>query len=165
MSEGRPIVDFTDEEARRALILKWGSVPEDVIPAWVAEMDYHLDPVVHEAVLRAVRDGVTGYPVLGSADGLGAAYAGFAQRHFGQTMEPDWVIPVVDVTAGLRVALDALSDDAPVIFPTPGYPPQFGVPGLTGRSAGRAARRPRVRDRRPSTWSGWTPCWPVVRAP
>ena len=134
MSEGRPIVDFTDEEARRALILKWGSVPEDVIPAWVAEMDYHLDPVVHEAVLRAVRDGVTGYPVLGSADGLGAAYAGFAQRHFGQTMEPDWVIPVVDVTAGLRIALDALSDDAPVIFPTPGYPPQFGVPGLTGRT-------------------------------
>ena len=62
MSERRPVVDLTDEEARRALVLKWGTVPDDVIPAWVAEMDYALDPVVREAVLRAVRDGVVGYP-------------------------------------------------------------------------------------------------------
>jgi len=129
----RPIVDFTDEEARRALILKWGTVPEGVIPAWVAEMDYHLDPVVRDAVRRAVDDGITGYPVFGSGDGLGAAYAGFAERHFGARVDPDWVVPVVDVTAGVRLALSALSEDAPVVFPTPGYPPQFGVPGLTGR--------------------------------
>jgi cysteine-S-conjugate beta-lyase len=134
MNPRRPVIDLTDEEARRALILKWGSVPDDVIPAWVAEMDYHLDPVVHDAVLRALRDGVTGYPVFGSGDGLGTAYAGFAGRHFGARVEPDWVIPVVDVTAGVRVALAVLSDDAPVVFPTPGYPPQFGVPGLTGRT-------------------------------
>ena len=33
----RPIVDLTDEQARRALPLKWGAVSPDVIPAWVAE--------------------------------------------------------------------------------------------------------------------------------
>jgi len=65
VTDRRPIVDLTDAEARRALILKWGTVPDDVIPAWVAEMDYALDPLVHEALLRAVRDGVTGYPVSG----------------------------------------------------------------------------------------------------
>jgi cysteine-S-conjugate beta-lyase len=134
VTERRPIVDLTDEEARRALILKWGSVPDDVIPAWVAEMDYHLDPVVHDAVRRAVDDGVTGYPVFGSRDGLGAAYAGFASRHFGADVDPDWVIPTVDVTSGVRLALTILSEEAPVVFPTPGYPPQFGVPGLTGRT-------------------------------
>jgi cysteine-S-conjugate beta-lyase len=134
VTERRPIVDLTDEEARRALILKWGSVPDDVIPAWVAEMDYHLDPVVHDAVRRAVDDGVTGYPVFGSRDGLGAAYAGFASRHFGADVDPDWVIPTVDVTSGVRLALTMLSEEAPVVFPTPGYPPQFGVPGLTGRT-------------------------------
>ena len=134
MNDRRPIVDFTEEEARRALVLKWGSVPQDVIPAWVAEMDYHLDPVVHDAVRRAVDDGVTGYPVFGPDDGLGAAYSGFARRHFDADVDPDWVIPTVDVTAGVRLVLALLSEDAPVVFPTPGYPPQFGVPGLTGRS-------------------------------
>jgi cysteine-S-conjugate beta-lyase len=131
--ERRPIVDLTDEEARRALILKWGTVPDDVLPAWVAEMDYALDPVVHEALLRAVRDGVTGYPVFGYTPELAEAYAGFAGRHYGSQVEPDWVLPVVDVTAGVRVALDVFSEDGPVVFLVPGYSPQLDVAGLTGR--------------------------------
>jgi len=133
VSERRPIVDLTDEEARRALVLKWGTVPDDVIPAWVAEMDFALDPVVHEALLRAVRDGVTGYPVFGHTPELADAYAAFAARHYGAEVEPEWVLPVVDVTAGVRVALDVLSEDAPVVFLVPGYTPQLDVAALTGR--------------------------------
>lgn len=131
--ERRPVVDLTEEEARRALILKWGTVPEDVLPAWVAEMDYALDPVVHEAVLRAVRDGVTGYPVFGATAGLSEAYAGFAARHYGSQVDPAWIRPVVDVTAGVRLAVDVLSEDAPVVFLVPGYSPQLDVAELTGR--------------------------------
>ncbi len=59
------IVDLTDEQARRTLPLKWGQAPPGVLPAWVAEMDYALAPPVHEAVTRAVADGVTGLPRLG----------------------------------------------------------------------------------------------------
>jgi len=133
VTDRRPIVDLTDEEARRGLLLKWGIVPDDVIPAWVAEMDYALDPVVHEALLRAVRDGVTGYPVFGHTPELAEAYAGFAGRHYGSRVEPEWVLPVVDVTAGVRLALDVLSEDAPVVFLVPGYSPQLDVAALTGR--------------------------------
>ena len=134
MTDRRPIVDLTDAEARRALILKWGTVPDDVIPAWVAEMDYALDPLVHEALLRAVRDGVTGYPVSGYTAELGESYAAFAARHFGSAVEPGWVHPVVDVTAGVRLALDVLSDPGPVAFLVPGYSPQLDVAALTGRT-------------------------------
>ncbi len=48
----RPVVDLTEEEARRALVLKWGTMPPGVLPAWVAEMDYALDPVVRDALIR-----------------------------------------------------------------------------------------------------------------
>jgi cystathionine beta-lyase len=133
VAERRPIVDLTDAEARRSLVLKWGTVPEDVLPAWVAEMDYALDPVVQEAVVRAVRDGVAGYPVYGYTPELGEAYAAFAARHYGSSVEPEWVTPVVDVTAGVRVALDVLSQDGPVVFLVPGYSPQLDVAALTGR--------------------------------
>jgi cystathionine beta-lyase len=132
--ERRPLVDLTDEEARRSLILKWGTVPADVLPAWVAEMDYALDPVVHEALLRAVGDGITGYPLSGYTPELAEAYAAFAARHYGSRVEPAWVTPVVDVTAGARLALDVLSEDAPVVFLMPGYSPQLDVAGLTGRA-------------------------------
>ena len=128
------IRDLTDEEARAALVLKWGEVPADVLPAWVAEMDYAVAPVVLDAVKAAVERGVTGYPAFGADGGaLGAAYAGWAERHFGQTVDPAQVLPVVDVTAGVRVVLDVLCDDAPVALPTPAYHPQFGVVPVTGR--------------------------------
>ena len=43
------IRDFTDSEAKQALVLKWG-VADGVLPAWVAEMDYAPAPVVTEVL-------------------------------------------------------------------------------------------------------------------
>lgn len=130
-ADRRPVVDLTEEQARRALPLKWG-VPDGVIPAWVAEMDYAVDPVVLEAVQRALADGVTGYPLERDPE-LGESYAGWAGRHFGWAPAPEAVQEVVDVTAGVRVAIDVLSGLGGVIFPTPGYNAQHGLAGVTGR--------------------------------
>ncbi|MBC2933600.1 MalY/PatB family protein [Nocardioides sp. zg-1228] len=130
--ERRPVVDLTDEQARRALPLKWG-VPDDVLPAWVAEMDYAVDPVVLGAVQQALADGITGYPLYGFDPALAEAYAGWSARHVGWAPEPEAVIPVVDVTAGVRLALDVLSGPGGVVFPTPGYNAQFGLASVTGR--------------------------------
>jgi cysteine-S-conjugate beta-lyase len=127
------IKDLTDDEARRAIILKWGTVEPDVLPAWVAEMDYALAPPVREALLDAVNTGVTGYPVFDPGGRLGEAYAGFAARHFGQRLDPTHVIGTVDVTAGVRVALDVLSDPGPMVLPLPAYHPQLDVAQITGR--------------------------------
>lgn len=131
--DSRPVVDLTDEEARRALPLKWGTVPLDVIPAWVAEMDYAVDPVVLDAVQRALADGITGYPLFGWDPELAQSYTGWSERHFGWAPEPEAVHPVVDVTAGVRLALDVFSGPGGVVFPTPGYNAQFGLASITGR--------------------------------
>lgn len=129
------IRDFTDTEARERLILKWGTVPEDVLPAWVAEMDFPVFEEITRAVAAAVSVSALGYPVFGSAAGhaLGTAYSGFAARHYGQEVDPSWVLPVVDVTAGVRLAVDALSEPGPVITPTPCYPPMLEVGAVTGK--------------------------------
>ena len=126
------IIDPTDDELRRSLVLKWGSVDPDVIPAWVAEMDYPTAPEVSQALAEAVARGEIGYPSFDYQQ-IGEAYAGFARRHFGQRVDPTQVLPVVDVTAGVRFVLDVLSDPAPVVLPTPAYHPQFGVVPITGR--------------------------------
>ncbi|HEY0645693.1 MAG TPA: aminotransferase class I/II-fold pyridoxal phosphate-dependent enzyme, partial [Nocardioides sp.] len=129
----RPIVDLTDEEARRRLPLKWG-VPEGVIPAWVAEMDYAVDPVVLAAVQEMLADGITGYPVGGWDPALAESYVGWSTRHFGWAPEPEAVHPVVDVTAGVRLAIDVFSGPGGVVFPTPGYNAQHGLASVTGRA-------------------------------
>ncbi|WP_121254158.1 MalY/PatB family protein [Nocardioides ferulae] len=133
MSETAQIVDLTEAQARAALPCKWG-VPEGVLPAWVAEMDYAVAPAVTDAVAAAVARGVTGYPAFETGGGaLGEAYAGFARRHFGWQVDPGQVTPVVDVTAGVRLALDVLSDPGPMVLPLPAYAPQLDVAQVTGR--------------------------------
>ncbi len=125
--------DLTDAEARRALPAKWGGVDPDVLPAWVAEMDFAVAEPIQEALARAVADGVTGYPDFALGGPLGEAYAGFATRHFAHEVDPASVIPVVDVTAGVRLALDVLSGPEPAVMTLPGYPPLIDVPEITGR--------------------------------
>ena len=143
-SERRPIIDLTDEEARRSVPLKW-DVPEDVIPAWVAEMDYAVDPVVLGAVQQALADGITGYPVVPDP-ALATSYAAWAGRHFGWAPEPEAVHPVVDVTAGVRLAIDVFSGPGGVVFPTPGSPSRTRTSAVPARAwstvLARSARSP-----------------------
>lgn len=128
----RPIIDLTDDEARTGLVLKWGSIPTDVLPAWVAEMDYRIDPVITSRLTELVAAGTTGYPSFDDG-GVGAAFAGFARRHYGWELPDDNSVVTGDVIAGVRLALDAWAEPGPVIVHTPAYPPFFPMPGLTGR--------------------------------
>lgn len=125
--------DLSDDEARRALPYKWGQVESDVLPAWVAEMDYAPAPAVAAALGEAVAAGVFGYPDFEPGGPLGHAYAGFAARRFGHLVDPDAIIATVDVTAGVRLALDVLSEPDPVVMTLPGYPPVVSLPEITGR--------------------------------
>jgi len=126
------VVDLTDEQLRARRTAKW-SVPDEVLPAWVAETDFALCPEVAEAVQRSVRDGSTGYPPPDAATGLPEALAGYASSAWGWEVPPGRVLAVGDVMSGVLLALTTLCDDAPVVVPTPAYPPFLDVAGLAGR--------------------------------
>ena len=128
------IRDYTDDEARAALVLKWGMVQPGVLPAWVAEMDYAIAEPITAALHDAVERGEVGYPPYVRAGGpIGEAYAGFALRHFGTGVPADRVLPTADVTVGVRIALEVLSERAPMVLPLPAYDPQHGLGQITGR--------------------------------
>jgi cystathionine beta-lyase len=125
------IEDVTDEQARAAFPLKWGAVEPGVLPAWIAEMDLRLAPVVEEAVVAALRRGTAGYP---RDDGtVGAAYAAFADRHWGWLPPADASVVVGDVIAGIRLVLEVLCPPGPVVVPVPCYPPFREVVAVAGR--------------------------------
>jgi cystathionine beta-lyase len=126
------IRDLTDDEARAALPQKWGSTTPGVIPAYVAEMDFAPAPVVRDVLLDAVRRGVTGYPGAGDG-GVGAAFAAFAERHWGWAPPPDASVVVGDVIGGIHLTLDVLCPPGPVVVPLPCYPPFRELLTLTGR--------------------------------
>lgn len=132
------IRDYTDAEARAALPLKWGHVPEGTIPAWVAEMDYAPAPAVAAAVQAGVAKGMLGYPPFGDhpvVTGLEEAFRGFAQRHWSWAVPEGTSTVTADVVTGLRLVLETLCPPGPVVIPLPCYPPFRTVVALAGREA------------------------------
>jgi cystathionine beta-lyase len=112
---------------------KWGRYAgRDVLPLWVADMDFAAPPAVIEALQRRIDHGVFGYtdawPSLCEAviDGL--------QRDHGWAIEADWLVWLPGVVAGFNLAC-AIAGEAGdgVLTATPVYPPFLTAPANTGR--------------------------------
>lgn len=104
---------------------KWAVFDPDVLPAWVAEMDFPLAEPVAAALRHAVDISDLGYR---SERGLGEALSEYAGRQWQWQPDPRLVQSVGDVLAGVAAAIEAFTtpSDAVVIMP-PVYPPFFST--------------------------------------
>lgn len=104
---------------------KWSGHEADVLASTVAEMDFPLAPEVTAALHAAIDRHDLGYTAP-MADHLVAAFAAFALRQQGWTVDQDQVTVVPDVMAGLIELCRALvAPGERVGFATPAYPPFF----------------------------------------
>jgi cysteine-S-conjugate beta-lyase len=123
--------DCSLDTLRRRRSWKWTEYPADVIPAWVAEMDFDLAEPVKDAVREAIEAGDCGYP---HPDGLGAAYAGFAGPRFGWSPDPGRVYAIPDVMTGIvEVLQEVTPHGSGVLINPPVYSPYFDRLRLAGR--------------------------------
>lgn len=134
MTASASAFDFDRLIDRRSLPSeKWGRYAgRDVLPLWVADMDFAAPPAVLEALHRRIDHGVFGYtdawPALIDAvvDGL--------QRDHGWTIQPDWLVWLPGVVAGFNLACAVAGAPGDgVLTATPVYPPFLSAPANTGR--------------------------------
>ena len=126
-------------ELRRRKSHKWRTYPPDVLPAFVAEMDFTVAEPIADAVRAALATGDTGYPHLGE---LGEAFAGFAALRLGWAPRPDWVFAVPDVmTAIAEVLLATTPPGSGVVINPPVYGPFYLRLGYIGREIVEAPLR------------------------
>jgi cystathionine beta-lyase len=124
--------DVDLERLRRRRTVKWTLHGPDVLAAWVAEMDFDVAEPVRDALLEAVERQDFGYTPADLSDLTGAC-AGFLAEAHGWDVDPNRIFPVADVLVGIAGALDCFVESgAPVIVPTPAYPPFFEVIALGG---------------------------------
>lgn len=127
----RILDESLDELRRTRTSLKWRAFPDDVLPAWVAEMDARPCPPVVEAVTAALSRGDTGYPVAGP---FAEAFAGFAKRRWDWPVDPDTTMLVPDVMIGIEELLHALTGpEAAVVVSPPCYDSFYGFVESVGR--------------------------------
>jgi cystathionine beta-lyase len=112
---------------RRRRSAKWTAYPDDVVPAWVAEMDFPLALPIRERLHEVIELGDLGYPAAERC-GVREALTAWLARAQGWTVDPEAVVVLPDVMRGVELAL--LAHSAPgdaIAVPTPVYPPFLAV--------------------------------------
>jgi cysteine-S-conjugate beta-lyase len=85
--------------------VKWTYYPQDVLPFWVADMDFSSPKPILEALRKAVNHGVLGYELASPA--LLETVAARMDRLYGWKVKPEWVVPVTGIVSGFNVAARA----------------------------------------------------------
>jgi cystathionine beta-lyase len=122
------VIDRSASDSR-----KWRKYAgRDVIPLWIADMDFAAAPAIRDALHRRVDQGVFGYGA--ALPSLTEAVVGYCARHYGWKIEPNWIVWLPGLVTGLNLAAGAIGEkgDA-VITATPIYPPFMSAPKNMGR--------------------------------
>jgi cystathionine beta-lyase len=127
----------------------------DVLPVWVADMDFRAPAEVLAAIHDRVDHGVFGY--THEPPGFGPALADHLARRHGWTIDPARIVATPGVVTGLAITARLLTEpgDAILTF-TPVYPPFLTLPALAGRSCTRV---PLIQG-----GAAWTIDWEALEA-
>ena len=104
----------------------------DVLPMWVADMDFETAPVIVEALRRRVEHGIYGYarPVKSTVD----AVVGAMEARYRWRIDPSWIVWLPGLVCGLNVAARAFAQEGDEILSlSPVYPPFTTAPRNQGR--------------------------------
>jgi len=124
---------------------KWDALQrdegDDMLPMWVADMDFRSPPAVQEALALRVAHGTYGYTERLPEDAQ--ALADFWRRRHGLNVAPEAALLLPCVVSGLHVAVRALTEPGEgVIVQPPVYGPFFSAVERSGR---KLVRNPLIR--------------------
>ncbi len=122
-------------ERRGTASYKWDRYRgRDVIPLWVADMDFRSPPAVVKALHERVAHGVFGY--THAPDDLEAAVRASLLAGYGWNIRPEWLVWLPGLVSGLNVLCRATgAEDDEVVTFTPVYAPFLSAPVLAKRAA------------------------------
>lgn len=105
---------------------------EDVLPMWVADMDFRTPDFIVDAMKKRMEHEIFGYTL--KPDSLYDAVIGWMQRRHGWKIEKDWIIFTPGVVPAFTMCVLAYSQPGEkVIVQSPVYYPFFGAVDLNKR--------------------------------
>ncbi len=116
----------------------------DILPFWVADMEFATPDFIREAVAERLAHEVIGYTRTPPA--LVEAFIGWLSREYGWAVPEEWLVWIPGVVPGVNLTARAVAEPGgAILIPTPVYYPFLSVP----RNAGQASLTvPLVRQKR-----------------
>lgn len=130
------IFDFTTVQDRLAWsAAKWEKYRgRDVLPLWIADLDFALAPPIRRALAEQALRGDFGYGTV--PRDLPGLLVDDHRRRYGWEIDPSWIVWLPGLVLGLNLAVKACcGPDEAALTLAPVYPPFLGAPGLQGRRA------------------------------
>ncbi len=130
--------DYTPNRRDPKVSNKWTLVPKDVLPMWVADMDFQSPQPILKELHKVVDQGVLGYELPSLV--LQGTVAARMDRLYGWKVKPEAVVTITGIVSGFSVAARAFdSAQKGLLVQTPVYNefhevknnvgiPQFDVP-------------------------------------
>jgi cystathionine beta-lyase len=110
----------------------------DILPLWVADMDFKSSPEIIAALHDRVAHGIFGYarPVKSTVDAVVDAL----QRNYAWKIDPAWIVWLPGLVCGLNITAQAFAKAGEeVLTLTPVYPPFMSAPKNSARLSTQAA--------------------------
>ena len=107
--------------------LKWDHYPADVLPMWVADMDFHVAPEIVAALTARANHKIFGYTI--PYDSVIESVVNYLQRVHQFTIQPEWLVWLPGLVPALNVTCRAFGEaNSEVLTCSPVYPPFFSSP-------------------------------------
>lgn len=124
----------TPTDRRDSDSIKWSKYAgRDILPLWVADMDFAAPPPVIDALQQRIEHGVFGYG--GPWPSLIESVLTHLESEYSWSIEADWIVWLPGLVTGLNVACRAVDGD--VLTATPIYPPFLSAPRFSSRRLNR----------------------------
>jgi len=127
--------DFdTCVDRRHTASIKWDKYGgRDVLPLWVADMDFPSPPAVLDALHRRVDHAIFGYSAAPAE--LVEVTIDLLRREYGWKVDPDWIVWLPGLVAGIHLSCRAVGQPGDEVITTiPIYPPFLTAPVLSERT-------------------------------
>ncbi|MBR5348689.1 MAG: pyridoxal phosphate-dependent aminotransferase [Lachnospiraceae bacterium] len=120
------VIDRQDTDSLKYDFAVCRGKPADVLPFWVADMDFRTSSFVLDAIEERVRHGIFGYTE--PREDYFEALAGWMKKHHDLDVLPEWVIKTPGVVFALAAAVRAYTEEGDsVLLQLPVYYPMMEV--------------------------------------
>jgi len=143
-----PFDALSEADLRQRACQKWQKYPPEVLPLWVADMDFPIAPAIKQALVDYARGDNFGYPSYQGLPGLKEALMARLEQRYHWRVQAEEIHPLSGIVAGLNAGVAGLSGPGEeVIVQTPIYPPFLAAIGNQERRV--------IANRLVHTAEGW----------
>lgn len=126
------VIDRKNTYSLKYDIGKMENMPEDVLPLWVADMDFKVSSHIQDVLFRQIEHGIFGYSDV--HEEYYEAVKGWMKRRHDWDVESEWLIKTPGVVFALAMAVKAFTNEGDsVLIQQPVYYPFGNVVNNNGR--------------------------------